>query len=371
MTNFRKYLLLSLFLALVNAAVLLIFFVPRFDHTDTSQYVSAINHVLGDENAELAPYRIMKPFPILIAALFNPILSPQNALIAQNILFYFLSSYLIFILIYRIYQNEKQAFYGTVLYFTAYPMIAYGLAALTDISGWFFYLLSVFFALDILKKPQIKKIFLAGFIAGFGMLFKENVAAAAIFFGALVLIATKFPLKEKLRYILVFGSAFLILPAINSIVIYNLFSFSYWSNYKSAWGAQSIGGFSSFYMITPLRILIEIARAFLLGWVFVLAGVLKEIFLKSIERIKILLSFILPSISFFVWSYPHNRMIYIAAPLLVLLGSFGLLRSSQKLKINNFIEVSSVFLFIIINYFILELLLKYGIIIQPSGTLFG
>jgi hypothetical protein len=370
MTPFKKYLLFSFIFALVNAVLLLVFFVPRFNHPDTQEYFSTIKYVLGEPGAELFPYRILKPLPILIGAALSPIFGVENTLWVQNIVFYFLSVYLVFLLIFYFYKNEKQAFFGAVLYAGAYPVLAYGLASLTDMSGWFFYLLSIFLSLKFLQKISFKIAILIGFVAGLGMLFKESVAAAAIFFVALVFLAAKIPIKEKIKYVLVFSAAFLFLPVVNNIIIYKIFSFSYLAGYKYAW-SNSIGGFASFYMITPFRILIEIVRAFLLGWLFIFLGLKKEIFLKVGDRIRILLALILPSLSFFLWSYPHNRMIFIAAPFLIFLGSFGLLQNLKNRKISNFTELGLLLLYLIINYGLLEFLLRYGTKIQPPGTLFG
>jgi len=54
MNSFRKYLLISLILGLINAAILLVFFVPRFNHTDTISYVSTIKYVLGEPGGEVS-----------------------------------------------------------------------------------------------------------------------------------------------------------------------------------------------------------------------------------------------------------------------------------------------------------------------------
>ena len=363
MTSFRKYLLLSLVFALVSAVLLLVFFVPRFDHTDTFQYISTIKHISGDEASELFPYRILKPLPILIGAVLAPALGAENTLIFQNIFFYFLSVCLIYLLVHRLYHNEKQAFYGAILYAGAYPMIAYGLASLTDMPGWFFYLFSVLIALNFMKNPQFKTACLAGLVAGFGMLFKENLAAAPIFFVSLVFIATQMSFTAKIKYILAFGVAFLLLPIISSVAVYNFYSVSYLSWYAHTWG-NSVGAFDNFYMISFSRILIEVGRVFMIGWIFVLLGILKERAIRNMERIKILLVFLIPSLSFFIWVYPHNRIIYIAAPLLVFLGSFGLLRNFKNSKINIFLELVLLFLYVSLNYLVLEFLLRYGPIFQ-------
>jgi hypothetical protein len=273
------------------------------------------------------------------------------------VIFYFLSVWLIFLLICRVYKNEKQAFYGTVLYTTAYPMLAYGLVALTDLSGWFFYLFSILISLNFLKGPQKETALLAGLVAGLGMLFKENLVAAPIFFLGLVFLATKLSPKEKLKYVLLFGVAFTFPNLINNIILYQLYSFSLWDWYKMAIGDEGVYAYGS------LRIIFEIARMFLMGWIFVLLGILKEKERKSrnLERTQILLALLPPSLSFFLWPFPHNRIAYIAAPLLVLLGSFGLLGRNSNQKVRKVTEFALLFLYSALNYTALEFLLRISL----------
>lgn len=367
MTTFRKYFLISLIIAILNATILLVFFVPRFDHTDTKEYVATIKYLAGDPGGEVILYRILKPAPLLIGAALTPILDAKNTLVFQNLVFYFLSVWLIFLLVHRIYQNEKQAFYGTVLYTTAYPMLAYGLAPLTDLSGWFFYIFIIWLSLDFLNNLNIKKVFSIGLIAGLGMLFKENLGAAPIFFAGFIFLMVPISLKEKIKYISIFGIAFILPPLVSGIILYKLYSYSLIDWYLEAWCASGNG----FFAYTPLRIFIEIGRVFALGWFFIILGILKEFYQKNTQRIKFLFSLIPSSLSFFLWSFPHNRIIYIAAPLLALLGSFGLLRNFEKQKVNTAVELILLFLYIFLNYLALEFFLRYGPILQPPGTLFG
>ncbi|MFH1671314.1 MAG: glycosyltransferase family 39 protein [Candidatus Portnoybacteria bacterium] len=369
MTNFKKYLILSLSFALINAVVLLVFFVPRFDHSDTPQYISTIQYLSGEPGSELVLKRIICPLPVLIGSIISPLFGVENTLIAQNIVFYFLSAWLVFSLIYKFYHNEKQAFYGTIIYAGSFPILAYGLASLTDMAGYFFYLVSVFIGLKFIKNPKLKTALLAGFVAGLGLLFKESVAAAPIFFVSIVFIATKLPLKDKFKYIMAFGVAFLLLPAINSIALYGLYEYSYYHTYRGG-GLRPDGfsnGYSGFYMVSWARILIEIVRVMMIGWLFVLLGGFKEFVSKNTERFRFLLALILPSLSAFLWCYPHNRMLFIGFPFFVLLGSFGILRSFRSRKLNLLAEGGLLSLYVIFNYAVLAFLLDYGIYFWKFG----
>ena len=94
MSSFRKYLLLSLVIALLNAILLVAFFVPRFDHSDTPEYISTIKYILGDPGGQVFLHRILNPVPMLAGAALTPILGIRDALTVQNLVFYFLSVYL-------------------------------------------------------------------------------------------------------------------------------------------------------------------------------------------------------------------------------------------------------------------------------------
>lgn len=355
----KKYLLFSLLFAAINLAVLLGLFVSRFDHTDTVQYIATVNYVLGHDGGELHLNRLLYPAPILISAALNPIFSPANAFIFQNIIFYFFSVILVFILISRFYQDARQAFFGSILFATAYPVLAYGIAILTDFAGWFFYLASVVLALNFYRNPDKKTAFIIGLTAGTGMLFKESVAAGAMLFAVLVLLVMQNTFKEKLKYAFLFGLAFILPVLINSAVFYKLYSYSYLERYVDVVHDKTGG----LYAYSPLRMLIEIGRVFALGWLFFLLGAVKEIFFKNKERLRFLAALILPSISFLFWAFPHNRIIFIAFPLFVLLGSFGLAANS---KLSRFAQTGLLIIYVLSNYLALEFLLWWGPALQYS-----
>ena len=362
MTTFRKYLLFAFVVALLNVLIILLFFVPRLNATDSAQYISTIQHISGDNSAVLHPYRMIKPLPILIGVVLSPFMSAAQALILQNIIFYFLTVLVVFLLINLVYKNERQAFYGATLVSAAYPVMAYGLSPLTDFSGWFFYILCIYLTIVFFKYPSYRKSLLIGFLGGIGMLFKENLAALVIFFPCFVLICTNLPIKEKIKHILGFGGAFLTPIFISGIVVYRFFSYSMIQWYIDV---SFHRGSSDIYAYSPFRIIIEIGRVFSLGWIFFLVGVIKEIKIKNRERAKLLISLVPSSLSFFLWAFPHNRIAFISAPLIVLLGSFGLVELFKNYKFNKYIELFLLFLCVLTNYFLVEFLLKYGDILRP------
>lgn len=370
MTPFKKYLLFSLIFALLNTALILIFFIDRFDNSDTEQYVATIKYITSGEYDDMVDdginHRILKPLPLLVGSFLSPILSPENTLVAQNLVFYFLSIYIIFLIVNHLYHNARQAFYGTILFGTGYSMLAYGLAPLVDLSGWFFYFLIIWLSIKLLGDPNLKKSLLIGLISGLGMLFKESVAAAPIFFVSLIFIAAPFKFKDKFKYIFYFSIGFLVPVLLNNLLFYYLHSYTLLDWYREISAANPRQGF---YAYSFLRIIIEIGRAFFLGWLFIISGALRELKEKNIERIKILYALIPSSLSFLIWPYPHNRIAYIAVPLLFLLGSFGILREDDNRRIRILKEISLLLIYICVNYFFLDFLLRYGNFLTNSLNL--
>lgn len=355
MTPFKKYLLLSLVFVAINAAVILVFFEPRYDNTDSPLYISAINF-LSSGSGEFYPAIILKPFSLFLGVVLYPFFKPEISILVQNVIFYFLCSYLIFLIINKIYKNPKQAFLGVCLLSAAYPVMAYGLAILIDAGGWFFYLLGILFSLKFLEKQSIKNACLVGLISGLGMYFKEVSIIGVFFFTSIILIATGLTLKEKIKYIFFCGISFSALFLLKEIIIYCITSFNSLDWYFFAWKGIKITG-KGFYYYTPLRITIEVFRAFIFGWVFFLIGFRKEMLEKNEQRAKILISFLIPAFSFLLWGWPHNRIMFAVLVPAVLLASYGILGRKE-----NFIkETILLSLYVGINYFFLDFLLKYGI----------
>lgn len=361
MTDFKKYLILTFFITFLNLIVVLFFFVPRLNATDSAQYISTILNFSGDHSSALYIFRLIKPLPILIGAAFLPLMSPAIALILQNVFFYFATVLVIFLLINLVYRNEKQAFYGAVLFSTTYPVMAYGLSPLTDFSGWFFYIFCIYLSIIFFNNPSFKKSFLIGFLGGIGMLFKENLAALVIFFPFFVFICTSLSVKEKLKHIFIFLGAFFVPVFISGVIIYHFFSYTIIQWYANV---TLNHGNSSPYAYDAVRIIIEIARVFSIGWIFFFLGLLKEIKSKNKDRINLLISLIPSSLSFFLWSFPHNRIAFISAPLIILIGSFGLVELFKDHKSSRYIQLIILFIYIFINYYLVEFLLKYGDILR-------
>lgn len=148
----NKYLIFALIFAVLNMAAIIFIFGFR-TYGDTVSYVDAINWFQGKDVRVVDPWVVLKPLGILMALPFE-FLGAGAGLIAQNIVFYLLSTFLIFKIADLIFNDKKQAFLASLFFVTITQVLEVGLAYLTDMGAWFFYLLSIYLTLLYLAKKR-------------------------------------------------------------------------------------------------------------------------------------------------------------------------------------------------------------------------
>jgi len=342
MSQSLKIFLLIFFIAFINLVIVFLLFGIQEDR-DTGTYINVINYFAGKPHDELHLGRIIKPLAPLVAAPFEPFLGAKNSLIFENILFYFAAAFLIFKITDLIYRNKKQAIFSVIIFVSSYSVIRWGLAALTDMSGWFFFILSIYLTLLFLRKRDIRLIWLNGFLSGAGLLFKETGAMGALFFILVLVIFSEFFWKEKARYAFNYFLAFGIPVFSASLFIYWKFHYSFIDWFIYAEEVKIHYGFKR----SLLYFFENIFSLMFFGWFFVLRGAYKEFKYSNSRRTKILLSFIIPSLSFIVWPFKVVRLMFIAGPLLSILASRGLIFKS---RIKQFLGYAALGFIVIFNF---------------------
>jgi len=335
----KHIILLLILIAGLNALAILYFFSESIERSDTIRYVQTIEYFWG-KTAQPSLASLVKPLSVMTASLIAPLTTPRGALFLQNLFFYFASIILVFKIIERLYFNRKQAFYGAVLFMASFPVLANGLAFLTDMTGWFFCLLVSYLTLRFYSKPNLKIALLAGFLSGIGFLFKESGGAGAVLFVFLILISKKFLWREKIRYGFIF-SLCMVAPILLSVFwIAHAFDYSYLDWYK----ANLASGNKNYNLINIIQ---QLAIMFLLGWVFVLRGVWLEWKEKQeINERKLILSAMIPLFFIgFLWPMPVARVLFLGILPLLLLASRGLI-----IRGKTWLELSLLSLFVIVNY---------------------
>jgi len=341
----NKYLFFSLLFASFLLFILYFFFGWQTD-VDTGSYLETISYFSNKdiESLKLIPHRALRPLAILFSLPFTIFFSPLMSLIFENILFYFGAAILMFKIAKEILGKEGLAFYGVVLYLTAYPFLRFGPVALTDMPAWFFYLFSIYLTLLFLKRPKNYLIHLNGLISGLGVLIKENAGVGILFFVALLIFSGKFKKKEIINYAFRFLLLFLVPILVNQFIIFYFLHYTYLDWYR--FNAKTYLGESySFFNLTK-----NFFITFGFSWAFVLMGVCRILKEKNSKDNKIYFSLLVPSLSFFLWPSITARLIYIAGPFLSLLAAKGL--DKQE---NNLCFKALLLFFIIFNFVLVKL----------------
>ncbi len=335
----NNYLIILIILACFNALGILYFFSESIERSDTLRYVQTIEYFWGRAEAPSLT-NLVKPLSMLTAAFLSPLAGPRGALFLQNLLFYFASIVLVFKIIKLLYFNERQAFFGAVLFMTSFPMLQNSLSFLTDMAGWFFLILTVYLALKFYQKPILKLILISGFLSGAGFLFKESGVGGAVFFAFLLLFSHKFRWPEKIKYGLVFSLCVILPILVSVLLVLNIFDYSYLDWYRA--NLQSTNKDYNLQNITQ-----QLLVMFLLGWIFVVRGAWQEWrrWGQNRERKPILLAMIPLFFTGFLWPMPVARVLFMGIPLLFCLASRGMLFPKKP-----WLELTLLTLVVIINY---------------------
>ena len=315
----RKYLIIATIFALLNMGAIFLIFGFRW-YGDSAGLSDTINKFL--DRGEVQPYPwILRPLGPVLALPFE-FLGTGAGLIIQNVIFYLLSAFLIFKIVALVYREERQALFALLFFAASAPVIEYGLAYLTDMGAWFFYILSVFLTLLYFKNKNEKLIILNGFLSGVGVLMKENGGLGILFFGAMVLLSREFGAKEKILKIIRF-SAFFLVP----VIALQIFAFKYFHFTSLDWYISSRPGImvgKEGLLLVSFRWLGQIIKVLGILWPLFFIGLWRELRERNLERAKIYLALVPSSFSFLLWSVEAaGRSTFIFALLGIMLASCG------------------------------------------------
>ncbi len=344
----NRFLIYAIIFAFFNA--LAISFIFGFKHYgDTVVFLDDIKWFQGKLDVSyLEPYHALRPLGSFLALPFE-FLGPGAGLVIQNFIFYFLAVFFIFKIVEIVVGDSRKAFLGSVFFAAATPVLDVGLAYLTDMGAWFFYIFSLFLTLLFFKKRNNKLIFLNGFISGIGFLLKENAALGISFFVCMILLSSEFNLKEKFKKMCEFVFPFLIPVIILQIAVYNIFNSTSYDWIMS----RAVSKTGESFVLTSLRYLGQLFRILGVIWPFILLGLWKESKEKNIFRMKVFLALIPSSFSFLLWTTSAGaRTVFIFAPLGILLAVQGIefLESKLNEKLKKPAVVLVVCLFVVSNY---------------------
>ncbi len=345
--NNRKVILFLFLIGFVNVIFISVFCSDYFYRGDTAGYIETAQWLGGDKSVEVLPYRLLKPMGLIMPMFFEKIgLMGEYGLQFQNVIFYFLAIILLFDLVFELTKNKRQSIFAVILFITAWPFLGNALSFLTDMTGWFFYLFPAWLLVKLhySEKVNFYYCFLLGFITGIGFLFKESAIAFLFLMLGYLIFLNKEKLLDRIKLLTICGLAFFVPVLISSFFVYQAVGYTFLDWFFRSGGTiipdYSYYGFGELFF--------NIGITFTIGWFFVFFGIIKEVKEQDKLRIKWILAFILPALSGFVWCVSIARILYIAFPLLVLLGSGGLIFIENRK--GKFLSIILLFIFVLFNF---------------------
>ncbi len=317
---FKKNIGLIILLLLIASTNILLrmSLLPIYTTNDTLQYIETAKHFAGDKNAKIYGHRLLKPLEPEMMALMSPFFDHDYTVSLEmlSVLFYYALTVLIYFFLLVFLKKRKEAFIGSVLYITSYPMLRYNLGLYTETGALFFHLLGIYFATKYYLKPNIKLVIYSSLAITVGFLLKEYAALAGISLVIFILIS-KLPIKTKLAHLTT--SALIALPILIGwqIHVYNTYHYSYLDWFKVGQSEpEETSQFTPFYISKSLFALL------LLGCILVLGGVAKwKTFSKKRRTAGIVVG--ITSLGFLSWGYVSSRLYFVLTPILTVLAGRG------------------------------------------------
>jgi len=348
--NFLKSKYFLLF-ALAVFNLLVAFYVIKLQQwsSDSETYLKAMQYLHGANLAEIPYNRLLTtPFMLYSASLASWFTGNfYGGMLAINLIFYFLITYVFYQLAFAIYRNETVATLSSILFLANYSMYNYGITYNADMGGWFFFVLGSFFAVKYFYDNNNKNFFyLAILSSSVGVLFKEYGALGLISLIMLILFSA-FPYKRKIEEVLKASLFFSIIPALYYIYFYLKFNYSYFDWYFFNLNVHA----QSYSLILLIKIL---GWVYLAGWPIFIFGLWQEKKYFDKSRVIILTALLPASLAFLAWPALTQRIAFIFVPWLALISGYGL----SKIK-NIYIVSAILIMYILINFSITPFLIKF------------
>ncbi|MEN9552362.1 MAG: hypothetical protein RI935_739 [Candidatus Parcubacteria bacterium] len=291
---------------------------------DTTVYKNQILFYEGElEDVSSIQYHFFKPLYGVLGSMLYPSLSTYGSIFLINIIFYIGLVLGFYFLLKKIGFKEELSFLGALWVASGYPLLKYGLALLTDISGWFFTTITLLIFLIAKDKKYNPTLLILASVFGFiGSLAKETgvlgLVAATSFVAISIILERK---RESLKALLVLtipalllqtGLLLLTLSQSNKTIV-DWISFNIKTNTSET--------FHSFYYFS----FTEIATFHIL-WVYGLVGLFYYLRKKIYKNKALLLlgvSLFIGTLPVLFWPLFYIRIFYIQYIIVIPLALFG------------------------------------------------
>ena len=272
---------------------------------DTTSYVNMINFFAGRPlaQADIPYHRLIKPMYGLIGAAASPFVSPENTILILNLIFYFgIVTILFFLLKRHLKFAPWMATLGTAWFACSYPMLKTGFMLITDLSGWFFTLLTVLIALEAENKNRDSLLFIAGLSSAVGLIGKETGSMGMLFvFFFYLLQVRKAGWARTVKRWFFAGLPFVLITA---AVQYGIFAAWHYSYYDWMFRTADI---TSNQLRLPIYFIGTQIAAFHVLWIYFFLGLLQ---IRKQQGWKVLISLVPVGLSTYIWIIYLVRILF-------------------------------------------------------------
>lgn len=269
--------------------------------------------------------RLLKPTYGVIGALLMPVMNAEQSMLLLNIFFYFGCAFLLFKILSSLLDFKPwQAFIGVAWFACSYPMLKYGFALMTDIGGYFFALLSIFFALLSDKRQKAAYLFWAGVASAIGFAVKETGGLGMLFIFFYWLLRIKeMGVKKLIRDWAYVGLPFLSISLAIQLAVTGISGYSYADWVGSA--EEALGE-----QFRTVRYFVGTqGAAFHLLWIFFLVGLIK---IKKFSDPKALLALIPAGLPVLAWPIFITRILFFQFIFVIPLALHGFCQIIESIK---------------------------------------
>jgi 4-amino-4-deoxy-L-arabinose transferase-like glycosyltransferase len=319
---------------------------PVIDYPDSNTYLSAMRFLQnGVQDSFFIASRVLTAplmlyFSMFVGWFFGNL---SAGMVAVNTLFYFLSAVVFYRLTMLIYNNGRVALFAAIFFLANYCILNSGLARLVDMGGWFFFILSSYWALNYYLKKGKKFYWLAILASAVGFLFKEYALLGMVTLSFLILFSD-YSKKTKFKEIIQAGAVFLAIVGSYHLWYYCQYHYSYLDWYIFNFNRYAAPAAAE-RTYNPVILIKVVGWLFSVGWFVWLFGCRQEWKSNNKARRRILLAMMPASISFLFWPGFAQRVAFILVPWLALTAGFGL----SKLK-SQYLAAILLIIYILANY---------------------
>jgi len=228
------------------AAVGIITALEAFTHIgqmypDSASYIKTALFFEGEvSRAELgnAYFRLLRPVVPFVASLLNHVIGIEASFAFFNLALWFASSLLMFKLTELLTERTDAAFVASSFFTASIPILLYGGAVLTDMSGYFFVLLGTYLILKLdLGRAAYVKVIASSLVVALGVLSREFAASVIVTLVIWVLLAKGSWRRVVLMTLIVVAIAFawstVVGISYNSWLSYNVLNASQNASFES------------------------------------------------------------------------------------------------------------------------------------------